>query len=381
MASVVTDFQRRPQQRYDDPLARVWIDCAERIGFRVVRTGAAYATYDGCGTIGIGTDDLLDPDDSLAQIIFHELCHALVESDQQWQQPDWGLDNTGDRDVWREHACLRLQAYLAGTVGLRDFFAPTTDFRLTFWQALPDDPFAAPPGTGGRREASCVAARLGVWRASRAPWTPHLDQALAASAAIAVVVPRSIRSDAVVDAGPMGTDDAVVAEPESSRLPSLWATVSDAPLAHPAGHAPIARYLADQGCVTCAWRRIKRNRQRCLHAPRRSIPDEAPACTRWEPAGALDCQACGACCREAYHAVELTSRERIIRRRPELIVKQEGRICLRREGERCAALVGGTTPHERYVCDVYELRPKTCREFERGSENCLDARRRVGLSL
>jgi Fe-S-cluster containining protein len=50
---------------------------------------------------------------------------------------------------------------------------------------------------------------------------------------------------------------------------------------------------------------------------------------------------------------------------------------IRRAGDRCAALEGDG----RYHCVIYDDRPKTCRDFTLGSENCLTARRRVGLSL
>ena len=74
-------------------------------------------------------------------MIFHELCHSLVQGEDAFGRPDWGMDNVGDDDVWREHACLRLQAVLAGRHGLRGLFAPTTDFR-GFWDRLPADPLA-----------------------------------------------------------------------------------------------------------------------------------------------------------------------------------------------------------------------------------------------
>jgi hypothetical protein len=35
----------------------------------------------------------------------------------------------------------------------------------------------------------------------------------------------------------------------------------------------------------------------------------------------------------------------------------------------------------RFRCVIYDDRPRTCREFTLGSEHCLTARRRVGLSL
>src|SRR6476661_6279628 len=115
--------------RYIDPLAQVWLGAAQRIGLSVVRTADAYAATDGGGTLAIGIDATLDPDDSLAQMIFHELCHSLVEGEAAFARPDWGMDNTGPDHDWREHACLRTQWVLTGRYGLRVLFAPTTEFR------------------------------------------------------------------------------------------------------------------------------------------------------------------------------------------------------------------------------------------------------------
>lgn len=355
-------FLRHPRHRYEDPLARVWIACAERIGFRIERSAEVYASADGRGAILVGTDELLDPDDSLAQMIFHELCHALVQGEENESREDWGLDNTrSGGNPWREHACLRLQAYLAGGVGLREFFAPTTDYRVSFWNSLPADPFHAPREDGGRREPSCVAARLAAWRASLPRWAGPLRDALAASAAIAALVPRE-------------TNPA-----NQQALPSLWDTV-EAVQRHPAGHAAVAVYHPG-GCGACAWGFELRETLRCRHAPTTRLARDAPACLRWEPRDELDCLDCGACCREAYHAVEVGRREAVLKSHPGWIVKDGGRFKLRREGERCAALTGGRAATEDYRCEIYEDRPRTCRDFTLGSANCLDARRRVGLSL
>jgi len=372
----MTEFLRRPTHRYDDPLALVWIACAERVGFRIERTPHAYASTDGRGTIFIGTDDTLDPDDSLAQMILHELCHALVEGETGEKQVDWGLGGTVGKNPWREHACLRLQAYLAGSVGLRDFFAPTTDFRVSFWNSLPADPFTASPEEGGRRERSCVAARLAAWRASQRRWAPHLGEALGASAAIASRVPRT-QGLIAVETGENSANGGT----GKSAMPSLWTTAAEPPARHPAGHAPVAAYHAGLGCAGCAWAFVERRGLRCRHAPGIRLPNEAPACSRFEPAGELDCLACGACCREAYDSVEISGREPVIKRHPALVVVHETHVKLRRQGTRCAALSGGCTPSETYACTIYEDRPRTCREFARGSGHCLDARRRVGLSL
>ena len=359
----MTEISRLPTHYYADPLSRVWIACAEALGFRIIRTDDAYASTDGHGNILLAVDALFDPDDSLAQMIFHELCHALVEGEGGEGQVDWGLGYAVGQNPWREHACLRLQAYLSGRVGLRGFFAPTTDFRVSFWDTLPANPFYAPPESGGRRERSCVAARLAAWRAAQVRWAP-LGQALSASAAIAAVTPRltAIAHD-------------------TTALPSLWSTVAEPPATHCAGHAPVAAHFAGFGCADCAWCLVKNQRLRCRHAPAARLPVEAPACWRFEPSAELDCLTCGACCREAYHAVEISNREPVNKQHPELVVIQDSRRKLRRSGERCAALSGGSLPTEPFACDIYPLRPRTCREFTRGSENCLDARRRVGLSL
>ena len=53
---------------------------------------------------------------------------------------------------------------------------------------------------------------------------------------------------------------------------------------------------------------------------------------------------------------------------------------LRWEGSHCAALAGGGTPSDAYVCAIYGNRLRTCRDFDRGSANCLNARRSVRLS-
>ena len=370
----MSEFVREPRHVYQDPLARVWLHCARRAGFRVVRSADVYASTDGRGTLIIADDILFDPDDNLAQMIFHELCHALVEGEDGERQPDWGLDNTRMGNPWREQGCLRLQAWLAESVGLRDFLAPTTDFRVTFWDSLPADPFAAPAEAGGRRERSCVAGRRGLWRASQPRWAEPLREALQATARMAAIV-NTLPGSA--DAGAGGT----AAPGSSAGLPSLWETAVPPPAPHPAGHAPVAGYLAESHCQDCAWAFRSRNTWRCRHAPGRSLPDNAPACMRFEPAADLDCQTCGACCREAYDSVEVSRRDPVNRLHPELIRIETTHRKLRREGDRCAALQGGTLPTEAYGCAIYPDRPRACREFERGSAHCLEARRRVGLSL
>ena len=89
-----------------------------------------------------------------------------------------------------------------------------------------------------------------------------------------------------------------------------------------------------------------------------------------------DCAACGACCREAYHAIELDPDEVFLTVHPELVVQVDGRFNLRRDRQRCSCLLGEPG---NFSCRIYATRPQTCRDFELGGENCRDARLRLGL--
>ena len=349
---------RNVTHRYADPLAQVWVGTARRIGLRVVRSPDAYAATDGAGTLAIGDDSTLDADDSLAQMIFHELCHSLVEGEDSFARADWGMDNTGPEHDWREHACLRVQWILAGRYGLRGVFAPTTDFRTSFWSALSGDVLA------DRTDPSVQHAVAALRRAALPPWGPHLGEALVASSAIAhAAAPFAARGDA-----------------------TLWSTIVPVPAPHPTG---LPAGAAAGTCGTCAWRHDQRGGSRCRQVDARVLPTWT-ACERYE--AALDCQTCGACCRAAYHSVEVAPRDPAVKRRPDFIVDRGTYLEVRREGDRCAALGGGeqvaapaggaaAATTRRYHCAIYDDRPRTCRDFTLGSEHCLTARRRVGLSL
>jgi hypothetical protein len=324
-----------------DVIERVWTDAAARLGIRVVRTADAYATSDGRGTIAIGVGEALDVDDAVAQLIFHELCHAITEGDAATTRPDWGLDNTSPRDVVREHACLRLQAHLADAHGLRALMAPTTEYRA-YHDALPDAPLA------DGDDPAITIARVAAARAAAPPWLTPLADALAATAA------------------------------------ALTAAAVH-PLGMPLGPAA-------ETCGSCAWlylggrgKAVERCRQAA--APNAEGPRtrrELPACARWEPP--VDCATCGACCREAYHSVTVSVRDPVVWKQPDLVERHSHRFEIRRDGERCAALVDrrndtSREPRERiFTCSIYEDRPQACRDFAAGGRHCLDARRRVGLS-
>jgi hypothetical protein len=170
-------MERTPQHTYLDPLDAIWLTVADRIGFRVERSAEVYASTDGKGVMTIGAPSTLDPDDCLAQMILHELCHSLIEGTDSLAVPDFGLDNESERDVVREHACLRLQAWLTEEHGLRHVLAPTTDFR-SYYDKLPEDPFA------DDTDPATAAAKLGAARSEAAPWAPHLGDGLEATARI-----------------------------------------------------------------------------------------------------------------------------------------------------------------------------------------------------
>ncbi len=326
------------------PLARpniegIWIEAAREIGLEIARTGDAYASSDGTGRISIATNEHLDVDDAVAQLIFHELCHALCEGPENVAQPDWGLDNTGtlpaDVVLAHEHACLRLQVYLASPYGLRDLMAPTTEYRA-YHDRIPNDPLV------DDGDPAVPIARAAAARAAEAPWR-----------------------------------DAIM------RAMSLTAGALEHPLGFRAGPA-------DQSCASCAWRYLGGRGKavlRCRQSADRDgvglrIRDDMPACDRWEVP--VDCHACGACCREAYHSVTVSVRDPVVWKQPDLIMRIGHRFEIRRDEERCAALTveaaESRPAQRRFACSIYTDRPQACRDFEAGGRHCLDARRRVGLS-
>lgn len=314
----------------------IWRRAAARVGFQIGRTDAAYATSDGKGCIAIGATPTLDGDDALAQLVFHELCHAITEGEASLSKPDWGLDNVPEHTV-REHACLRLQASLADRFGLRDEMAPTTPYRA-YYLALSSDPLRDAHEGGDGQAASLSAAACGRFDASS--WRLSIEAALAETAA--AIAPSGV---------------------------------------HPLG---FSLGPAAETCGTCAWV-YEGGRGGAVTRCRQSAPANGdgartarlhPACAHWEPV--VDCRTCGACCREAYHSVTVSMRDPVVWQEPHLIVRQGARFEIRREGSRCAALAveaGG-----QYGCTIYENRPRPCREFAAGGRHCIDARRRVGLT-
>jgi len=314
----------------------IWRRAAARVGFQLARTGDAYATSDGQGGIAIGAADTLDDDDALAQLVFHELCHAITEGETALRKPDWGLDNVPEHAA-REHACLRVQACLSDRFGLRAVMAPTTPYR-DYYASLPRDPLLGAPVDDG--DAATRAAAAACTRFESSSWREPIEQALAETAA-------------------------------------AIAAAAAHPLGFPLG--PEA-----ESCGTCAWlyvggrgTAVTRCRQSAsVNGDGARTARSHPACAHWEPV--VDCRTCGACCREAYHSVTVSMRDPVVWQEPDVIVRHGARFEIRREGSRCAALNVGEGSS--YTCAIYENRPRPCREFEAGGRHCLDARRRVGLS-
>jgi hypothetical protein len=316
-------------------IEQIWINAAARVGLRVRRTHEAYASTDGNGVIEIGADETLDADDSVAQLVFHELCHALVQGEENLRVPDWGLDNTSLRDLVAEHACLRLQAHFADAQALRALMTPTTVSRA-YYIALPPFPL------DGNDEACQRATRAARWARS-APWSPAIEEALVATAALV-------------------------------RPGRRWAMADDQ---HPLGFALGA---TDETCGCCAWRYDSAAGARCRQSAEadgngQRVDASFPACTRFE--ATLDCRACGACCREGFDSVTVGVREAVVWRQPAMVVRGGPRFTLLRAGSRCAALEEGAP--SAYRCIIYEDRPQACRDVMPGDRRCLIARRRVGL--
>lgn len=181
---------RKIEKVYADPLSLVWIHAAAQMGMRIERSAEVNASWNGAGVLTIGTPETLDPDDSLAQMILHEVCHSLCEGPQSLQQPDWGLDNFNRAKRVHEHACLRLQAALADQVGMRGFFASTTMFR-SYYDKLP-----AAPLTDGDDPAIPLAQA--AWeRAQQDPWAEALREALERTAKIARALDGVTRNDSL----------------------------------------------------------------------------------------------------------------------------------------------------------------------------------------
>lgn len=170
-------MKRTITQTYTDPLDIIWTHAAAKMGMRIERSAEVNASWDGAGVLTIGTPETLDPDDCLAQMVLHEVCHALVEGPECLAKLDWGLENNPAKKS-HEHATLRVQAALADQYGLRALFASTTMFR-PYYDALPANPLA-------EADDPAIAMARAAWdRAKHGPWVDAIEDALRRTADIA----------------------------------------------------------------------------------------------------------------------------------------------------------------------------------------------------
>lgn len=199
-------YERPILSRYLDPLEVVWLATARRLGITVRRDPSIFSRTDGSGMLWLGPRADLDEDDTLCQMLFHELCHWITNGVESFSEEDWGfpLDDMLDP---RELACLRLQAWLADRHGLRAMLGPTGQYR-EYYDALPADPLEP---VGGDPADVLPIARAAIARSQAAPFDPALEQALAATAALGGIV------------APFLPDYAT--ELDVDPLPSLWTTV------------------------------------------------------------------------------------------------------------------------------------------------------------
>lgn len=86
--------------------------------------------------------------------------------------------------------------------------------------------------------------------------------------------------------------------------------------------------------------------------------------------GLPSCTECGFCCffdDPRYVMLFEGDLERLGERADSLTVWIAGRVFMRSEAGHCIAL---RQDGARWLCSIYEQRPRLCREFERGCETC-----------
>ena len=141
---------------------------------------------------------------------------------------------------------------------------------------------------------------------------------------------------------------------------------------HPLGYSFF--YDQEQTCSSCFWSRQAGPGPkvlRCVPSGNKRVQEDWKACSFWQEEE--DCLDCAACCGPAFDAVEVSLRDPVRKKYPQLIKRKEGRFCVpRREGNFCSQL------GEENRCTIYSDRPQCCRDFTKSSANCLFARQRVG---
>lgn len=321
------------QRSYEDPLDAIWFRVAERLGWRIERTMEVYASWDGESVMRLSDPADMDPDDCVAQMLLHEVCHALIAGPKKLKARDWGLENIDDRDLVEEHATHRLQAALLGPHGLREMLEPSTEHR-PYYKGLPADPLC--PGT----DPAIPQAQEGWIRATQGAWAPLIQDALVATAALAAVM-----------------------RPWAGN--SMWAETRRP---HPTRLHPGER---GERCGTCAWNQGGH----CLQVDGDVEPDW-PDCLRWEtPFGSEQCADCGACCHRGFDVVDVEEDEALATSHPHWLTRDRAGLHLERPGGFCPAL----NQEAPWRCAVYADRPRNCAELVVRGSACLQARRRAGV--
>ena len=199
------DYERPIESRYIDPCEVVWIATATRLGLHIRRSPLVFSATDGSGRLQLSTRDDLDEDDCLAQMLLHEICHWCTNGVESFNTRDWGFALDGPTDP-REHAALRLQAWLADEGGLRDFFGPTGIYRQ-YYEQIPKDP-TQPIDDSDWEAHVCALATAAIVRIQAPPFAPHVQEAIRGTARL-----RATLHDFVSDYRP--TED-------GDDLPLIW---------------------------------------------------------------------------------------------------------------------------------------------------------------
>ena len=198
-------YERPIMSRYVDPCEVVWLATATRLGLHIRRSPLVFSATDGTGRLQLSTRDDLDADDCLAQMLLHEICHWCTNGIDTKHVRDWGFALDGPTDP-REHAALRLQAWLADAADLRAFFGPTGIYRQ-YYERIPEDP--TQPIDGSAWEAHvCALAVAAIARVQGPPFAPHVQEAIQATARL-----RQTVDDFVSDYRPIEDGD---------DLPLIW---------------------------------------------------------------------------------------------------------------------------------------------------------------
>jgi Fe-S-cluster containining protein len=99
----------------------------------------------------------------------------------------------------------------------------------------------------------------------------------------------------------------------------------------------------------------------------------------------LDCLTCGACCRTGHDGRILIPEADLVRwrriGRPDIAEAIQpghfGEVGFATRDDGACVHLGIDDQH--HACRIYDLRGTTCREFERGSPQCLSFRREFGV--